>query len=133
FGVRDVTDDYQAMYRAVIDALEQRLDASGTWRRLPPVEVSPDSAPCREVVLRGDDIDIEQYAWLKNNPADGGRYINITSVITSDPEFGTNVGTYRCQVRDKRRISVNPEPGQHGWRILQGMKKRGDKVAKVAI
>ena len=50
-----------------------------------------------------------------------------------DPEFGKNTGTYRCQVRDGRRISINPEPSQHGWRILTSMRKRGDKVAKVAI
>jgi UbiD family decarboxylase len=30
-------------------------------------------------------------------------------------------------------MAVNPEPGQHGWRILMAMKERGDKVAKVAV
>ena len=99
FGVPEVTGDYRQMYHALIDALGRRLEPGGTWRRIPPVEVGAERAPCKEVVLRGDDIDIERFAWLKNNPADAGR-INITSVITSDPEFGTNVGTYRCQVRD---------------------------------
>ncbi len=133
FGVPQVTDDYQQMYHAVIRALEQRLDGAGNWRRIPPVEVDARQAPCKEVVLRGDDVDIEQFAWLQNNPADAGRYINITSVFTVDAQIGRNVGTYRCQVRDRTRISVNPEPGQDGWRILTAMKKRGDKVAKVAI
>jgi 4-hydroxy-3-polyprenylbenzoate decarboxylase len=133
FGVPNVTDDYQEMYRAVMDALGRRLDSGGTWRRIPPVEMDPAKAPCKEVILKGDAVDIEQFAWLRNNPADAGRYVNITSVFTVDPEFGKNVGTYRCQVQDAKRISVNPEVGQDGWRILNSMKKRGDKVAKVAV
>jgi UbiD family decarboxylase len=30
-------------------------------------------------------------------------------------------------------MAINPEPGQHGWRILMAMKERGDKVARVAV
>ncbi|MEZ5564698.1 MAG: UbiD family decarboxylase [Gammaproteobacteria bacterium] len=134
FGVANITNDYREMYHAVLRALEHRLDSSGNWQRIPPVEISDASqAPCKQVILKGDAIDIEKFAWLHNNPADGGRYINITSVIMDDPEFGKNTGTYRCQVRGPQRISVNPEPSQHGWRILNSMRKRGDKVARVAV
>jgi 4-hydroxy-3-polyprenylbenzoate decarboxylase len=134
FGVPEITSDYQQMYHAVLTAMATRLDAGGNWQRIPPQELGDARrAPCKQVILRGDDIDIGKFAWLKNNPADAGRYINITSVIMDDPEFGKNTGTYRCQVRDARRISVNPEPSQHGWRILTAMRKRGDKVAHVAI
>ena len=51
----------------------------------------------------------------------------------SDPQLGSNVGTYRCQVKGPRKLGVNPEPGQHGWLLLREMQQRGDKVAKVAI
>ncbi|MBM4197982.1 MAG: UbiD family decarboxylase [Gammaproteobacteria bacterium] len=133
FGVPDVSDDYQAMYRAVIDALRARLDTAGNWRRIPPVEVSLPEAPCKEVINTGDAVDLERYAWLKNNPADAGRYVNMGAVFISDPAIGSNVGTYRCQVKGPRKMAINPEPGQHGWRILMAMKERGDKVAKVAV
>jgi 4-hydroxy-3-polyprenylbenzoate decarboxylase len=134
FGVPEITTDYQQMYHAVMKEMAKRLDPVGHWQRIPPVELSnPRSAPCKQVIRKGDAVDIEKFAWLKNNPADAGRYINITSVIMDDPEFGKNTGTYRCQVRDSKRISINPEPSQHGWRILTSMRKRGDKVAKVAI
>ncbi len=130
FGVPEITSDYQQMYHAVMKDMEKRLDVGGSWKRIPPVELAhPRSAPCKQVILKGDAVDIEKFAWLKNNPADAGRYINITSVIMDDPEFGKNTGTYRCQVRDGKRISINPEPTQHGWRILTSMRKRGDKVA----
>jgi 4-hydroxy-3-polyprenylbenzoate decarboxylase len=133
FGISDISDDYQAMYRAVMAELETRLDESGGWRRIPPMEIPAEQAPCKNVALRGDEIDIERFAWLKNNPADAGRYINMGSVFIQDPEIGSNVGTYRCQVKGPRKIGINPEPGQHGWQILKAMQKRGDKMAKVAV
>jgi len=133
FGIDNITDDYQAMYRAVIAKLQTHLDSAGSWQRISPVEISADAAPVKEIVLTGDAINIEEFAWLKNNPADAGRYINMGSVFIQDPEIGCNVGTYRCQVKGPQKIGVNPEPGQHGARILHAMKERGDKVANVAV
>ncbi|MCP5138909.1 MAG: UbiD family decarboxylase [Chromatiales bacterium] len=133
FGVAAINDDQHQMYRAVIDTLVSQLDRSGNWPRIPPVVVPAAQAPCKEVVLTGDAIDIERFAWLKNNPGDAGRYINMGSVFMRDPELGSNVGTYRCQVKGPRKIGVNPEPGQHGWLLLREMQQRGDKLAKVAI
>lgn len=134
FGVSPVTDDHQQMYHAVIRALGERLDAGGSWQRIPPVEVTnPADAPCKDVVLTGEQVDLEKFAWLKNNPADAGRYVNMGSVFIQDPQIGSNVGTYRCQVKGPRKMAVNPEPGQHGWRILMAMKERGDKFARVAV
>ncbi len=133
FGVPEISSDQRTMYAAVVQQLLQRLDSAGSWQRIPPVEIPAAEAPCKELRLAGDDIDIEQYAWLKNNPGDGGRYINMGSVFISDPELGSNVGTYRCQVKGPRKLGVNPEPGQHGWLLLNEMQRRGDKLAKVAI
>ncbi|MCK6370161.1 MAG: UbiD family decarboxylase [Gammaproteobacteria bacterium] len=134
FGVDPVTDDPRAMYRAVLEALGARLDEAGSWRRIAPVEVAdPREAPCKDVVLTGDAVDLERFAWLQNNPADAGRYVNMGSVFIEAPEIGRNVGTYRCQVKGPRRMAINPEPGQHGWRILDAMRKRGDRVAQVAV
>jgi 4-hydroxy-3-polyprenylbenzoate decarboxylase len=133
FGVAEINNDQAEMYRAVIDHLIARLDSSGSWSRIPPVDVAASAAPCKQVRLSGDEIDIELFAWLKSNPADAGRYINMGSVFIADAELGSNVGTYRCQIKGPRKLGVNPEPGQHGWLLLREMQRRGDKVAKVAI
>ena len=134
FGVEKVSQDQEEMYWAVMNALFGRLDSGGNWLRIPPVEISnAAAAPCKQVIVTGDDIDIEQFAWLKNNPADAGRYINMGAVFIEDPEYGSNVGTYRCQVQGPRQIGMNSGPGQHGWRILNSMRKRGDKVAHCAV
>lgn len=134
FGVENVSQDQEEMYWAVMDKLFGRLDSGGRWQRIPPVEISNAAdAPCKQVTLTGDEIDIEQFAWLQNNPADAGRYINMGAVFVDDPEFGSNVGTYRCQVQGPRQIGVNMGPGQHAWRILNSMRKRGDKFARCAV
>jgi 4-hydroxy-3-polyprenylbenzoate decarboxylase len=61
------------------------------------------SAPCQEVVLTGDDVDLDllpiQTCW----PGDAGPFITLPAVITHDPKTGTrNVGMYRMQKIDRR-------------------------------
>ena len=104
-----------------------------TWRRIKPVVIDGPSIPCKEVINSGGEIDIQQYAWMKCNPADGGRYVNSGSIIMEDPELGRNMGTYRCQVLAKDRIAINPEVGQHGWSFLMAAKQRGEKSMKAAV
>ncbi len=133
FGVDNIENDSQKMYHAVIEKMFSRLNENGEWKTLKPSLRKEPQAPCKEVILTGDDIDILEFPWLKNHPFDGGRYINTTAVFVQDPELGRNVGTYRCHVKDKRKISVNATPGQHGGRMLRIMKARGQKTANVAI
>ena len=132
-GVEDITDDEKQMYNAVMDKLKGRMDENSNWEKIAPVEINRNTAPCKEVIITGDNVDIEKFPWFKNNPSDGGRYINTGAVIMVDPELGRNTGTYRCQVKGKIKIGVNSMPGQHGWRIFSAKKRRGDKVAEVAI
>jgi 4-hydroxy-3-polyprenylbenzoate decarboxylase len=126
-----VTADHEQMYRRALDAVDQRLGYG--IPKIPPVEVDRSSAPVKEVVSTGDEIDLTQFAFIQTNPADAGRYITTGSVIMQDPELGKNVGTYRCQLKGPRQIGVNPEPGQDGWRMLMAAKKRGDRVMKCSI
>lgn len=133
YGVKDITDDQGDMYRAVIKKMSNFVDAGGQWKQIPPVVVDKSKAPCKEVVITGDDVDILKFPWFKNNPGDVGRYINTGAVIMEDPKLGRNVGTYRCQVKGKQKIGVNSETGQHGWIFMLHAKRRGEKVKQVAI
>ncbi len=66
------------------------------------------TAPCQEVVLQGDDIDLLSFPILKCWPQDGGRYITLPLVITKDPQTGSrNVGMYRMQVFDQRTCGMH--------------------------
>ena len=60
------------------------------------------NASCQEVVIAGDDVDLNKYPILKCWPMDGGRYITLPLVITRDPQTGTrNLGMYRIQVYER--------------------------------
>ncbi len=100
---------------------------------LPPREVGAAQAPVKQVRLRGDEMDLTRFPFLQTNPADAGRYINSGCLLLQDPELGAKLSVYRCQLKGPRRISVNPEPGQAGWRFLQALKQRGDRVARAVL
>ena len=132
-GIETITDDQPAMYRAAVEKVIAMANKDGQWKTIEPVEINRDRAPCKEVILTGDEIDLLEFPWLQSNPADAGRYINTGNVITYDPQYGRNSGTYRCQLKGPRKIGVNPEINQHGWTFLMDMKERGEPFARVAI
>ena len=95
------------------------------------------NAPCQEVVLRGEEVDLERFPILKCWPEDGGRYVTLPLVITKDPITGSrNVGTYRMQVFDRNTCGMHwqtQKVGTHHYRISQQKKleKMEDKVRKI--
>jgi 4-hydroxy-3-polyprenylbenzoate decarboxylase len=129
-----VKDDHYATYRGARDYLQKMLaENGGRYPELPPVEVSADKAPCKEVILTGDEIDLMKFAFVKTNPADGGRYVNTGSHFMVDPELGGNFGTYRCQIKGPRKLGINPEHNQTGYKMLMAAKERGEKSMTYSI
>lgn len=134
FGVPVNADDPRATYRAAKMKLAGILrDNNGAYPEIPPVAVAREQAPCKQVVLRGDDIDIRRFPFIQTNPADAGRYVNTGSHFMVDPVMGPNYGTYRCQIKGARLLGVNPEPNQTGWKMLQEARKRGEKSMRYSI
>src|SRR5215210_1512287 len=61
------------------------------------------TGPCQEVVLTGDDVDLDLLPIQRCWPGDPAPFITLPAVITHDPRTGTrNVGMYRMQKVDKR-------------------------------
>ena len=139
FGLQPVDDGPIAIeplnsYRKARAYVESLLVANGgEYPTIEPRAVERDTAPCKQVVLTGDAIDLTQYAFIQGNPADAGRYINTGVVFTSHPKYGVNFGTYRCHLRGPREIALNSEPGQTGYRHLMAARARGETVAQVSI
>ncbi len=126
--------DHYGNYRAAIAHIEKVFaDNGGKLPEIAPVEIASDQAPVKEVVVRGDDVDITQYAFVKTNPADAGRYVNTGSHFMVDPELGANFGTYRCQIKGPRKLGINPEPNQTGFKMLMAARDRGETTMKYSI
>lgn len=132
FGVETITDDHITMYEAAIAAIRAKGGMRG-WVPIPPEEIEAKNAPVKEIVKKGKDVDLYEFPWIQNNPEDAGAYISMGSIITEDPQMGRNVGTYRCQLKSKNKIGINPERGQHGWNYLMALKRRGEKIARASV
>lgn len=66
------------------------------------------NAPCKEVILRGEDVDVLKFPVLQTWPQDGGRFITLPCVVTRDPKNGKrNVGMYRMQVYDGKTTGMH--------------------------
>jgi 4-hydroxy-3-polyprenylbenzoate decarboxylase len=99
-----------------------------------PVEVT--SAPCQEVVIKGDALRAPN-GGLKTLPVpvstpgyDAAPYLTATLCITEDPETGIrNMGTYRAALKATDRLGVRmaARPGGAGgylhWQKYRKLKK----------
>lgn len=75
-----------------------------------------DRAPCKENILKGEDIDLLRFPAPRVHAIDGGRYLGTWHVnVNKDPDTGwVNWGMYRHQVHDRCRLGWQALPTQHG-------------------
>ena len=73
-----------------------------------PKLVPAKEASCKEVILRGADIDLKRLPVLTTWPGDGGPFLTLPCVITRDARSGKrNVGMYRMQVYDGQTTGMH--------------------------
>jgi 4-hydroxy-3-polyprenylbenzoate decarboxylase len=73
-----------------------------------PKLIDRKKAPCKEVILQGDDIDVLKFPVLQTWPGDGGRFITLPCVTTRDPKSNKrNLGMYRIQVYDSNTTGMH--------------------------
>ena len=134
FGKDPVPGDGPATYREVFNYLYGIIESgNGKLPQIPTTPVPRASAPVKEIVLRGDEINLLDFAFIKSNPGDSARYVNTGSVFTEDQDLGMNFGTYRCEIKGPRHLGVNCEDGQTGWKMFMKKIERGEKTCPVSI
>ena len=100
----------------------------------PPKIVSAHKASCQEVVLTGNDVDLENHSHtLQCWPNDAGRFITFPIVVnrTIDKKL-RNVGLYRMQVYDKKTTGMHWHIHKDGAHFFHEFKKQG-KVMECAV
>lgn len=122
-------------------------DVQKTWSEaianpIQPKEIPSDEAPCHEVIIEGDDLDIPGNALdaipvpISTPGWDVGPVATLTQYVTKDPDTGLqNMGNYRAQVKAPRRMGMNPSlelrPGIYiHW---EKMKARGEKLPAAVV
>lgn len=65
-------------------------------------------APCQEVVLTGEAVDLSRLPVLTCWPGDGGPFVTLPCVVTRDLETGRlNTGMYRLQIFDRQTTGMH--------------------------
>jgi 4-hydroxy-3-polyprenylbenzoate decarboxylase len=96
--------------------------------KYPPRTISG-AAPCQATVIRGADVDLGALPIITCWPGDGGPYVTLPQVVTTDPRTGVrNVGMYRVQVLEKALVAVHWQRHKVGAAHWREMAARGDTM-----
>ncbi len=92
------------------------------------------SGPCQDVVLTGDDANVNLLPALKCWPEDGGRYITLPLVISKDPDSGRrNVGIYRMQIYDGKTMGMHWQSHKVGAHHYRSSEEKGLERLEIAV
>ena len=78
-----------------------------------PKVIAAKDAACKQVIHRGEEVNLLDLPILKTWPQDGGRFITLPCVVTRDPRGSSgqpgkrNVGMYRMQVYDRNTTGMH--------------------------
>lgn len=65
------------------------------------------SAPCQEIIIEGEDVDLGKFPIPKFSELDGGPYLTAGISISKDPETGiADLGHYRFQAIGKDYLAL---------------------------
>ena len=101
--------------------------------RIKPEVVS--TAPCKQVVLKGPDVDITRLPLFLHHDRDGHAYTNDNLLITKDPDTGIpDWGIYRSMFRTKNEKNFDMTCTSHRAR-LNGLKyqARGQNMPAAVV
>ncbi|HET6498663.1 MAG TPA: menaquinone biosynthesis decarboxylase [Coriobacteriia bacterium] len=96
-------------------------------------EVKQGKAPVQEIVLRGDEVDLTSLPVLTTWPGDGGPFITLPLVVTSNLKGRPNVGMYRLQVFDKNTTGLHIHQHHDGAKNLQQWREAGVSRVPVSV
>lgn len=89
--------------------------------------------PCQQVVIEGDNLDLNTIPMIRPYTNDAGKIITLGLVITKDCETGTpNVGVYRLQLQSNNTMTVHWLSVRGGARHLRKAAEQGKKL-EIAI
>ncbi len=112
---------------AIIDKFIKGLD-----NPIDPVMV--DTAPCQEVVITGDDIDLNRLPIPTFSPLDGGPFITAGITVSKDPETGVrDIGHYRYMLHDKNTLGWFAQPFHRFGKNCSKAKAMGMEKLQAAI
>jgi 2,5-furandicarboxylate decarboxylase 1 len=81
-----------------------RAVAKAVHKPIEPVMVK--NAPCQELVIQGNDVDLTRLPLPLQGKIDGAPYISAGLTIATDPKYGRNAGFYRLMYNDPKHLGI---------------------------
>lgn len=118
--------------KGAVEALKKLPWLLGQIKDIPPKEVG--KAPCQQIVLQGDEIDLYKLPVLTCWPEDGGPFVTLPMVFTHDPNTGKrNVGMYRIQIHDKNTCGMHWQMHKTGMRQMEDAGAKGKRLEACVV
>jgi UbiD family decarboxylase len=115
-GAYSTREQYAHALSCAIRKISPKIAELAT-RRIKPELVS--SAPFKEVILKGDDVDLTKFPLFLYHPYDGHAYIQDVNVVSRHPDSGLiNWGMYRLMFRSKNETNVDMRNDSHNSRVI---------------
>jgi len=120
------------------DSLGGRLDFYNEWNRLfdkevPPVNVN--RGPVKEVIYKGDEVDLASLPIPKFYEQDGGRYVTAGLFVARNPddpeEF--NLTYTRMHLKQKDRFGISLHSRGHTWQYFEKSRAAGEPLDGAVI
>ena len=93
-----------------------------------------ETAPCKDIILKGDDVDLTRLPMFLHHDRDGHAYTNDNLFISKHPDTGIyDWGVYRSMFRSKNEKSVDMTCTSHRQRIHAMAAAAKGKNREVAI
>jgi len=103
-------------------------------KTIPPQTVDSKDAPVKEVLKRGEEVDLLDYPVPVHHAKDGGPYILGASIVTKNPETGVyNAAMIRLHVKGKNKTAIHAEPHHHTGMIVRSYLSKGKPCPFVAV
>lgn len=110
---RRIADVFNMPVKQAVPGAARRMKEVMQNGGLPPVRVSNDEAPCKQVIMTGDEVDLSILPILRMNPEDGtktsafleGRFM-CAPACSKPAEGAQNLSYHRFEITEKNQGSV---------------------------
>ena len=98
-------------------------------RKIEPITIEKQNAPCKEIVLKGDAANLENFPIFTQHFSDAGRYLTAAHATTYDLETGIdNTAIQRVWVKSKNRFGYFPYLTSHNRKNILKFWERGESA-----
>jgi len=99
---------------------------------IPPVLLK--DSPVKEVVLRGDDVDLTALPVPKHHEEDAGAYISAgVCIVRNSDGSSVNMGMYRFMVSEAQEGGMFINPIHHGGELLRQAELRNEPLEMAVV